>query len=100
MNDREQKIHERAHALWEQEGRPEGRHLDHWERARKEIDERSESDGALSNTEESPEASVGAATGLHPSGTAPGAGAGEGSLGTGGGSTGGAATGSRAQSRK
>lgn len=24
---------ERAYALWEQEGRPEGRHLDHWQQA-------------------------------------------------------------------
>ncbi len=30
----EQRIRERAYFLWEQEGRPEGRDLDYWERAR------------------------------------------------------------------
>ncbi|SFH36985.1 Protein of unknown function [Palleronia marisminoris] len=29
----EQAVRERAHALWEQEGRPEGRAEDHWHRA-------------------------------------------------------------------
>lgn len=57
---------------------------------------------ALSNSEETPEASVGAASGLHPSGTKPGASpaAGAGSIGTGGGSTGGAATGTAAESKR
>jgi hypothetical protein len=27
---REQAIRKRAYAIWEEEGRPEGRHLDHW----------------------------------------------------------------------
>ena len=31
------RIHERAHQLWEQEGRPEGRHLDHWVQAEHEL---------------------------------------------------------------
>ena len=34
MDDTEQRIRERAHRLWEEEGRPEGRELDHWEQAR------------------------------------------------------------------
>ncbi|WP_081718334.1 DUF2934 domain-containing protein [Lutibaculum baratangense] len=38
MDERERRIRERAHALWEEEGRPEGRHDAHWERARQEID--------------------------------------------------------------
>jgi Protein of unknown function (DUF2934) len=33
----EQAIRERAYAIWEEEGRPEGRHLDHWLRAEAEI---------------------------------------------------------------
>jgi hypothetical protein len=33
----EQAIRERAYAIWEDEGRPEGRHLDHWLRAEAEI---------------------------------------------------------------
>ena len=34
---KEQIIRERAYAIWEEEGRPEGRHLDHWLRAEAEI---------------------------------------------------------------
>jgi hypothetical protein len=33
MNDREQRQRERAYGIWESEGRPEGRHEDHWKRA-------------------------------------------------------------------
>ncbi len=36
---REQHIRERAHAIWEQEGRPEGRHDEHWQQASREIGE-------------------------------------------------------------
>jgi len=35
---KEEVIRERAYAIWEEEGRPEGRHLDHWLRAEAEID--------------------------------------------------------------
>ena len=38
MNNREQQIRNRAHALWEAEGRSHGRHEDHWRRAEQEID--------------------------------------------------------------
>ena len=38
MSDRETRVRERAHQLWEQEGRPHGRDFDHWERASREID--------------------------------------------------------------
>lgn len=33
----ERAIHERAYSIWEQEGRPNGKHLDHWLRAEAEI---------------------------------------------------------------
>ena len=33
----EQRIRERAYTLWEQEGHPAGRHLDHWVAAEQEI---------------------------------------------------------------
>jgi hypothetical protein len=36
--DREAKIRRRAHELWEQEGRPEGRADTHWERAAQDLD--------------------------------------------------------------
>ena len=34
---REVSIRERAYAIWEEEGRPDGREWDHWERASREI---------------------------------------------------------------
>lgn len=46
-NDREQKIRERAHAIWEREGRPDGRQAEHWEQAAREIaDEEGEDAGS------------------------------------------------------
>ncbi|KQS75193.1 hypothetical protein ASG25_20760 [Rhizobium sp. Leaf384] len=33
MDDREQQRRERAYRIWEDEGRPEGSHDDHWKRA-------------------------------------------------------------------
>lgn len=36
-DDREHKVRERAYALWEDEGRPAGRHAEHWQRASSEI---------------------------------------------------------------
>jgi Protein of unknown function (DUF2934) len=33
----QERIRERAHAIWERQGRPHGRHQDHWEEAEKEI---------------------------------------------------------------
>jgi len=34
MNDIEQRIRERAYRIWEEEGRPNGRAQEHWDRAR------------------------------------------------------------------
>jgi hypothetical protein len=31
----ERKVRARANAIWEQEGRPHGKHLEHWERAKR-----------------------------------------------------------------
>jgi hypothetical protein len=36
--DIQDRIRERAHRLWEEEGRPSGRHSEHWQRACAEID--------------------------------------------------------------
>jgi hypothetical protein len=33
MMDREDRIRERAHQIWEEQGRPEGRELEHWHEA-------------------------------------------------------------------
>lgn len=35
----DEKLKARAYAIWEQEGRPDGRHLDHWQRAAREIED-------------------------------------------------------------
>jgi len=33
--DIEQRVRARAHAIWDQEGRPDGKHLQHWSRAKR-----------------------------------------------------------------
>ena len=38
-DDREDRIRKRAHALWEQNGRPEGQHEEHWHQASQEADD-------------------------------------------------------------
>ena len=35
--DRNDLIKQRAYAIWEQEGRPDGRHEEHWKRASQEM---------------------------------------------------------------
>lgn len=37
-DDRQHRIRQRAHAIWESHGRPEGADRDHWDLATKEID--------------------------------------------------------------
>lgn len=36
--DRDERIRQRAHEIWERDGRPHGRHDEHWQRAREEIE--------------------------------------------------------------
>ena len=36
--DRDERIRQRAHQIWEHEGRPEGRAQEHWERAASDLD--------------------------------------------------------------
>ncbi len=38
-----------AYSYWEQEGRPEGRHLDHWLRAQAEVDAATQLNGNENN---------------------------------------------------
>jgi Protein of unknown function (DUF2934) len=45
MHDSEQRIRERAYAIWEQEGRPDGREHAHWERARSLLETEAEARG-------------------------------------------------------
>ena len=37
-DDRHERIRQRAHEIWEQAGRPEGAHMEHWDQAVAEID--------------------------------------------------------------
>ena len=37
-DDRHERIRQRAHEIWEQAGRPEGAHMEHWDQATAEID--------------------------------------------------------------
>ena len=39
MDDHDERIRQRAHEIWEEEGRPEGREYSHWLRARADIRE-------------------------------------------------------------
>ena len=50
MIDREQDQRERAYRIWENEGRPEGRHAEHWQQAE-------DKDAAVDVTEANEEAS-------------------------------------------
>ena len=43
--DDKQQIRERAYELWEREGRPHGRHMDHWTQAEREVEDRSGAEG-------------------------------------------------------
>jgi DUF2934 family protein len=45
MDDYVERLHLRAYLIWEREGRPEGRELDHWRAAEEEL-AREEVDGA------------------------------------------------------
>jgi hypothetical protein len=50
MIDREQDQRERAYRIWENEGRPEGRHAEHWQQAE---DEDAAADATEANVEAS-----------------------------------------------
>ncbi|MGN8000164.1 DUF2934 domain-containing protein [Sphingomonas sp. 22176] len=59
-DDREHKVRERAHAIWQREGEPHGRHDEHWHQANREIDE--EHGSAQNAVAQTPVAEDGAAT--------------------------------------
>ena len=44
----EERVRQRAYEIWEREGRPEGSHDEHWERASREIE--AEEGGSVSGT--------------------------------------------------
>jgi hypothetical protein len=101
MQDDKEQVRQHAYALWEEEGRPEGREQDHWQRAEQELGQGGKREGEGLATDgadgDVSAAGGGLASGLQRGGTTPsgGPGAGAGSLGTGGGSTGGSVSGSR-----
>jgi hypothetical protein len=44
-----EQIAQRAHAIWEESGRPEGQHLEHWTRAEQELRSSSSGEPAMAN---------------------------------------------------
>ncbi|MER8408865.1 MULTISPECIES: DUF2934 domain-containing protein [unclassified Mesorhizobium] len=48
MTDRQERIRQRAHAIWEQAGRPDGAHQQHWDQATAEIDAETAAPGTAS----------------------------------------------------
>jgi hypothetical protein len=50
MDDREQKIRERAYAIWQSEGQGDGSHMDHWRRAEEEHDTAAKQAAGLERT--------------------------------------------------
>lgn len=103
--DRIERIRERAHQIWENEGRPDGREMQHWEQASREIDAESTGQGVDTGKVLPPGSGAGSqglASGLQPGGSIPsgGPGTGVGSVGTGGGSTAARPTGTAAKSRR
>ena len=70
MDDKDQKRRERAYKIWEDEGRPEGADLDHWQRA-EDQHEATEADAELEVTGQSRAASASKNGGGKPSVAAP-----------------------------
>jgi hypothetical protein len=68
MHD-EHHIRQRAYEIWEQEGRPDGRHDEHWAQARQEI---KTEDLVLSSAAEAPEDASPTVTAPDSGGTTPG----------------------------
>lgn len=55
-NDREEQIRARAHQIWEEEGRPEGREQEHWNRAAREMEGyRATEEGVFTGVESEPQ---------------------------------------------
>ncbi|OCP06323.1 hypothetical protein BC374_20245 [Ensifer sp. LC13] len=65
MDDKEERIRRRAHAIWESEGRPFGEEERHWEQARREIEEGPPSDAPGSGEDEDTGTIVAPATAPH-----------------------------------
>jgi Protein of unknown function (DUF2934) len=49
-SERQKRIEERAYALWQAEGRPHGRHEEHWRRAAHEIETEETASKAVNRT--------------------------------------------------
>ncbi len=72
--DKEQRIRERAHRMWEDEGRPMGRDSEHWQRAMNEIEDelRKEAEQRKVGINEVPAANMVVHEGPTPDGPLPG----------------------------
>ena len=73
--DSERQLRERAYAIWEEEGRPEGRHHDHWHRARSETESSGGASGDIDQSVQPAPVGDGMNLSLGTVGTIPGGGA-------------------------
>ncbi|MFC3630691.1 DUF2934 domain-containing protein [Paracoccus angustae] len=53
-HDHQERIRQRAHEIWESEGRPEGRDAEHWNRAEEELKNRTGDDQPAGDAESQP----------------------------------------------
>ena len=49
-SERDEKVRQRAYEIWLREGSPEGRHEEHWEQARREIDNEADAAAAVGSS--------------------------------------------------
>ncbi|GAA0535243.1 hypothetical protein GCM10008941_13470 [Rhizomicrobium palustre] len=68
--DRDEHIRNRAHSIWESEGRPHGRDVEHWQRASRELDGH-KGDGLGSEQSPGEVSPSGTLTGSHPPAATP-----------------------------
>jgi hypothetical protein len=65
--DRQERIRRRAHEIWEREGRPDGQHEAHWQKAAQELE--SETDNGTPSLQETITETVAVAAGMPPAST-------------------------------
>jgi len=66
--DRENRVRQRAHEIWEHEGRTDGQEQEHWARAERDIQQQDDKLGS----EQQQSGGDGLPSGLQPGGTVPG----------------------------
>jgi hypothetical protein len=78
-SERDDRIRQRAYEIWQQEGEPDGREREHWERACRDIDDEertafSLTTGQGAGSAPASQTQAGRSSGIQPQGTSPGRG--------------------------